>query len=85
MNLKRFFHFYFLTKDFSLNITFPRLKLYRYFLNIVTEGTISQILLLGLSFCFMSKNGIFYFYFLQYIFLDHMYVMVCIGSAMVFV
>ena len=29
-NMNVFFHFYFLTKDFSLNIMFPLLKLYRY-------------------------------------------------------
>ena len=36
---------------------FPLLKLYRYVLDIVIEGTVSQFFYLGLSFCFMSKNG----------------------------
>ena len=57
MNLKRILHFYFLTKDFSLNIMFPIPKLYRYSLDIVMKGTVSQTFYLGLSFCFMSKNG----------------------------
>ena len=53
MNLKRYFSLLFLTKDFSLNITFPLLKLYTYFQNIVIEERMSQILYLGLSFGFI--------------------------------
>ena len=42
MNLNILFHFYFFTKYFSLNITLPILKLYRYCLNIVIKGIVSQ-------------------------------------------
>ena len=53
-----FFHLNVLTKGFSLNITFPLIKLYRYLPNLILiEGTISQNFDLGLTFCFISKYG----------------------------
>ena len=69
MNLKRIFSLLFF--DFSPNIMFPFIKLYRCSLNIVIEGTVSQNFYLGLSFCFMSKNVKLFVIFLQYIFLDY--------------
>ena len=41
--LINFFHFYFLAKDFSLNIPYLILKLLRDVQNITLEGTVSQI------------------------------------------
>ena len=57
MNKKHIFHFYFLNKDFSLNIEINVLKSLTDVKNILLEGSMSQIFCLGLSFCFMSKNG----------------------------
>ena len=37
-----------------------------YFLNIGTEGTVSQNFYLGLTFCFMSKKGNFLYFFAIY-------------------
>ena len=48
---------FFLNQDFSLNISFPLVKLYRYFKNIVIEGTVPQNFDLGLSFFFVKKTG----------------------------
>ena len=50
-------HFYFFIQDFSLNITWILLILYRHVHNIHMEGTVSQIFYLGLSFIFILKNG----------------------------
>ena len=57
MNKKHIFHFYFFNKDFSLNIEVNVLKSFTDVKNILIEGSVSQIFYLGLSFCFMSKNG----------------------------
>ena len=57
MNKKHIFHFYFLNKDFLLNIEVNVLKSFTDVTNILIEGSVSQIFYLGLSFCFMSKNG----------------------------
>ena len=53
MNKKHIFHFYFLNKDFSLNIEVNVLKSFTDVKNILIEGSVSQIFYLGLSFCFM--------------------------------
>ena len=57
VNKKHIFHFYILNKDFSLNIEVNVLKSFTDVKNILIEGSVSQIFNLGLSFCFMSKNG----------------------------
>ena len=57
VNKKHFFHFYFLNKDFWLNIKVKILKFSTDVKNIVMEGSMSQIFDLGLGFCFISKNG----------------------------
>ena len=59
----QFFHFYFLTQDFSFNIIVPPIKLYRHVYNIHMEGTMSRILYLGPRVYFMSKRGDFGEYF----------------------
>ena len=55
--LNHFFNFYFLNMDISLCICFPRLKFCMVGHKVVLEGTVSQIVDLGLSFYFMLKNG----------------------------
>ena len=55
--LNLFFHFYFLDMDISLNIYTLVMKFYTGVLNILLEGTVSQIFNLGLGFYFMTKNG----------------------------
>ena len=57
VNKKLFFHFYILNKDFWLNIKGKILKFSTDVKDIVVEGSVSQIFDLGLSFCFISKNG----------------------------
>ena len=57
VNKKKKIHFYFLNKDFSLNIEVKLLKVSTDGKNIVIEGSVSQILYVGFSFCFISKNG----------------------------
>ena len=55
-NKKHFFHFYFLNKDFALNIEVNVLKISADVKNILMQGTVSQIFDLGLSFCFIYKK-----------------------------
>ena len=57
VNKKVFCHFYFLNKDISLNIHVNIFKFSTYVKNIHIEGYVSQIFYLGLSFCFIKKNG----------------------------
>ena len=57
VNKKHFLNFYFLNKDFPLNIEVNVLKFSIDVKNILMEGTVSQIFDLGLRFCFISKNG----------------------------
>ena len=52
-----FFYFYFLIVHISTNNVLFGLKVWVYVRNIRSEGTVSQILVLGLSFYFMQKNG----------------------------
>ena len=57
-NLKNlFFDQIFLNFQFSVTIAYKDLKLFLLSLHVHSEGTVSQILDLGLSFYFMSKNG----------------------------
>ena len=51
-----------------LNFVLDGLKLWMHVPNIHVEGTVSQIFVLGLSFCFMSKNGQLYNYLFEYFF-----------------
>ena len=57
VNKKHFLNFYFVNKNFSLNIEVNVLKFSIDVKNILMEGTVSQIFDLGLRFCFISKNG----------------------------
>ena len=50
-----FFSLYFLFKDFSLNIVYLILKLFKDVKNITLEGTVTQILYLDPSFYFIWK------------------------------
>ena len=54
---KCFFCLLFLIVHISTNFALDGLKLWMHVANIHVEGTVSQIFDLGLSFCFMSKNG----------------------------
>ena len=54
---KDFFFLLFLIVHISTNFALDGLKFCMHFINIHVEGTVSQIFDLGLSFCFMSKNG----------------------------
>ena len=49
----QFFHFYFLNSDILLTIEITIIKFYTDVKNIHIEGTVSQILYLGLSFYFI--------------------------------
>ena len=53
----RFFHFYFLNSDISVNIKVINIKFSVRFLKVRPEGCVAQIFYLGLDFNFMSKNG----------------------------
>ena len=57
----KFFHFYFLAKDFSLNNVYRISIFFRDVKNIPLEGTVSQIfyLYLGLVFILFEKTGNF--------------------------
>ena len=57
VNKKHFLYFYFLNKDFSLTIGVNVLRFSTDVRNIHIEGSVSQIFDLGLSFCFIKKNG----------------------------
>ena len=57
VNKKHFFNFYFLNKDLLLTIEVNVFKFSTDVRNIRMEGSMSQILDLGLSFCFIKKNG----------------------------
>ena len=63
-----FFYFYFLIQDFVLDKPLVTLKLCKLVDNIQFEGTVSQIFYLGLTFDFMTKNGIIYLIFSDSIF-----------------
>ena len=52
-----FFDKIFLNFHFSVTIAYINLKFCLVILHIDSEGTVSQIFYLGLSFYFMSKNG----------------------------
>ena len=52
-NINRFFHFYLLNKDFSLNAEVKVLKYSIDVKNILIVGSVSQISDLGFSFCFI--------------------------------
>ena len=56
-NKKLFFHFYFLNKGISPNIQVNILKFSTDVKNILMEGSVSQNFDVGLSFCFIPKNG----------------------------
>ena len=55
--LNLFFHFYFLNMDISLDISTLVIKFYTGALNILLEGTVSQIFYSGPGFYFMIQNG----------------------------
>ena len=57
LNRFLFFYFIFFNQDFEFTIMSPTLYFCYPIDNIHFEGTVSQILDLGLSFYFMSKNG----------------------------
>ena len=57
VNKKQYFYFYFLNKDFWLNIGVNVLEFSTDVKNIRMEGSVSQILYLGLSFYFIAKKG----------------------------
>ena len=57
VNKKLIFHLHFFNKDFWLNFEVKLLKFSTDVKHIVMEGSVSQIFDLGLSFCFISKNG----------------------------
>ena len=68
-NLKNlFFDQIFLNFQFSVTIAYKDLKLFLLSLHAHSEGTVSQILDLGLRFYFMSKNGKHFLTFLSIIF-----------------
>ena len=54
---KYLFHFYFLNKNISLNIQVNILKSSTDAKNIDIKGSMSQIVYLGFTFCFILKNG----------------------------
>ena len=54
---KRFFLSVILIVHISTNFALDGLKFWMHIANIHIEGTVVQIFDLGLSFCFMSKNG----------------------------
>ena len=53
----RFFYFYFLVVHISTDNVLYSLKRFTHVNYIRVEGTVSQILVLGLSCYFISKNG----------------------------
>ena len=55
--LNLFCHFYFLNMNISLNIYTLAIKFYTGVLDILLEGSVSQIFDLGPGFYFMTKNG----------------------------
>ena len=57
MNKNHIFHFYFLNKDFWLNIEVNVLKSFTYVKNILIEGSVFQIFYLGLKHIFHQKTG----------------------------
>ena len=52
--------------DISVTVQDFKMKLSVHVLKIPLEGTVSQIFDLGLSFHFMSKNGLFFVIFLAF-------------------
>ena len=67
VNKKLFFYFYFFNTDFSLTIGVNVLKFSTDVRNIRMEGSVSQILDLGLRFCFIKKRVTFgHFFKLNY-------------------
>ena len=58
INLRnQFFDNLFLNVQFSITMAYRDFKFRLHTLNIYSEGRVSQIFNLGLSFIFMSKNG----------------------------
>ena len=67
--LKRyFFLLLFMIVHISTNFVLDGLKLWMHVPNIHVEGTLSQIFVLDLSFCFMSKKGNFMIIYLNIFF-----------------
>ena len=54
---KRIFDNYFFNLNFSITMVYTELKFCFLIIPTHSEGTVSHIFLLGLSFYFMSKNG----------------------------
>ena len=65
---KVFFYFYFLIAHTSTINVLDGLKFWVHISNISFEGTVSQILVLGLIFILCKKTGIFLYIFLNIIF-----------------
>ena len=65
---KYFFYFYFLIAHTSTINVLDGLKFWVHISNISFEGTVSQILVLGLIFYFMQKNGYLSIHFFEYYF-----------------
>ena len=63
-----FFYKIFLNFHFSVTIAYEDLKCCLHSLHTHSEGTVSQIFYLGLSFYFMSKNGKHFLKFVSIIF-----------------
>ena len=57
-----YFYFYFSIVHISINYALDGLRFYMHVSNIHVEGTISQIVLWGLSFDFVKKRLIFYLF-----------------------
>ena len=51
-------------QDFSLNVAFIILNVYRHVYNIHLEGTMSHNFEIGLSFIFVKKREDFYYFFI---------------------
>ena len=67
----KFLTVYFLNLNFSITITCTKFKFGFLILHTHSEGTVSQLFLLGLSFYFMLKVGKFFGKFLSIIFLNN--------------
>ena len=65
---KLIFDNYFLNLNFSITMVYKELKFCFLILLTHSEGTVSQIFHLGLSFYFMSKNGKLFAKFVKLIF-----------------
>ena len=65
-----FFDKYFSIVHISLNFVLTNLRFLVAMDDIYIEETVSQNFVLSLSFCFMSKNGQLFIYFVEYFLLD---------------